>query len=64
MIKSTYIKFIEATGEAKELNNLIERQSMFAIENYLIPKLLILGEATAFRCYGSNEIKQFRIDGF
>jgi hypothetical protein len=58
------IKFIEATGEARELNKLIHRQLLFAAENYLSPKLLILGKQTALRSYGSDKIEVFRIAGF
>lgn len=60
----TWTKFIEATGEAKDLNNLIFRQAMFAIENYLVPKLLILGEETKLRCYGPDKIRVFKVEGY
>ncbi len=60
----SWTKFELATGKAEELNKLVHRQAMFAIEHFLVPARLVLGKETAMQAYGSLDFKSFRVEGY
>jgi len=61
---NSWSKFELATGEAEKLNLIIQRQAMFCLEHFLVPKILILGKETAINSYGSTDFKCFRVEGY